>query len=504
MAEFGFLSIVPAILALFLAFTTQHVVLALGVAVMTGMMIITGGNFIDASQMMLVDGPFAQLAKSSNAQIVIVITIISGFIYLVEQSGGMKAFSNMATRYVSNPVKAQLATWCTGIAIFFTDSGNSLILGPMFSPIFEKLKLSREKLAYIIDSTSSPVCVLIPIISWGVYSQGLIENAFENMGQPVDGFTTFIQVIPYQLYALLALASVPIYAVMRKDWGPMAVAEQKARQQLQEKTNTDVEKSAQSELQKSPAISLIMVPLSILLGCIITLFTYNYYQYGGISGPVIRSTLGTSYLIASVSTIAFYGIKNVMSYSQAFNTFVVGMQRIMQIIIILLLAWTLGDICKELGTGSYISSIMSDRLPVFVLPALIFIIGGFISIATGSSWGTFAILIPIVVPIASALGADPLICIGAALSGGMLGDHTSPISDTTILSSMSTGCDHVSHVRTQFPYAILTAVTASIGFMIAEFTRNPWTIFAALVLQIFFIFVMTRRSSSVSTKSIQV
>jgi Na+/H+ antiporter NhaC len=501
MAEFGFLSVVPAILALLLAFTTRHVVLALGVAVITGMMIITGGNFIDASQMMLVDGPFAQLAKSSNAQIVIVITIISGFIYLVEQSGGMKAFSNMATRYVSNPVKAQLATWCTGIAIFFTDSGNSLILGPMFSPIFEKLKLSREKLAFIIDSTSSPVCVLIPIISWGVYSQGLIENAFENMGHPVDGFSTFIQVIPYQLYALLALASVPIYAVMRKDWGPMAAAEQQARVKPQEKVNIETNKS---DLQQSPALSLIMVPLSILLGCIITLFSYNYYQHGGISGSVIRSTLGTSYLISSVSTIVFYGIKNVMSYNQAFNTFLVGMQRIMPILIILLLAWTLGDICKELGTGSYISSIMSDRLPVFVLPALIFIIGGFISIATGSSWGTFAILIPIVVPIASALGADPLICIGAALSGGMLGDHTSPISDTTILSSMSTGCDHVSHVRTQFPYAILTAVTASIGFMVAEFTRNPWTILAALVLQIFFIFVMTRRSSSVSTKSIQV
>ncbi len=195
MADYGLLSIVPAVLALILAFTTRHVVLALGVAVISGMLILTKGHPVDTALMFLSDGPFTQLASGSNAQIIIVITIISGFIYLVEQSGGMAAFSSMATRYVSSPLKAQLATWATGIGIFFTDSGNSLILGPMFAPIYQKLKLSKEKLAFIIDSTSSPVCVLIPIISWGVYSQGLIENAFDNMGQQVDGFTTFLDTV---------------------------------------------------------------------------------------------------------------------------------------------------------------------------------------------------------------------------------------------------------------------------------------------------------------------
>ncbi|MGF1703241.1 hypothetical protein L4D09_23395 [Photobacterium makurazakiensis] len=491
MADYGLLSIVPAVLALILAFTTRHVVLALGVAVISGMLILTKGHPVDTALMFLTDGPFTQLAQTSNAQIIIVITIISGFIYLVEQSGGMSAFSTMATRYVSSPIKAQLATWATGIGIFFTDSGNSLILGPMFAPIYQKLKLSKEKLAFIIDSTSSPICVLIPIISWGVYSQGLIENAFDNMGQPVDGFSTFLQVIPYQLYALLALFSVPVYAVLKKDWGPMAEAEFKAQQ------STEITaEPANASAVKSASISLILFPLSVLFGSLIVLFTYNYHLHGGISGPVIRATLGTSYLIASITAIAYYAYTKTMTASAAFNTFVAGMQRIMLILIILLLAWTLGDICKSLGTGDYISQVMNDRLPVFLLPALIFIIGSFISVATGSSWGTFAILIPIAVPVASALGADPLICIGAALSGGMLGDHSSPISDTTILSSMSTGCDHVSHVRTQFPYAILTGVTASIGFMVAEITRSPYTIILAGLLQVALIILMVRRQAA--------
>ncbi|MGF1681826.1 Na+/H+ antiporter NhaC family protein [Photobacterium minamisatsumaniensis] len=491
MADYGLLSIVPAVLALILAFTTRHVVLALGVAVISGMLILTKGHPVDTALMFLTDGPFTQLAQTSNAQIIIVITIISGFIYLVEQSGGMSAFSTTATRYVSSPIKAQLATWATGIGIFFTDSGNSLILGPMFAPIYQKLKLSKEKLAFIIDSTSSPICVLIPIISWGVYSQGLIENAFENMGQPVDGFSTFLQVIPYQLYALLALFSVPVYAVLKKDWGPMADAEFKAQQS----TETIIE-PANASAVKSASISLILFPLSVLFGSLIVLFIYNYHLHGGISGPVIRTTLGTSYLIASITAIIYYAYTKTMTASAAFNTFVAGMQRIMLILIILLLAWTLGDICKSLGTGDYISQVMNDRLPVFLLPALIFIIGSFISVATGSSWGTFAILIPIAVPVASALGADPLICIGAALSGGMLGDHSSPISDTTILSSMSTGCDHVSHVRTQFPYAILTGVTASLGFMVAEITRSPYTIILAGLLQVALITLMVRRQAA--------
>ena len=493
MADYGLLSIVPAVLALILAFTTRHVVLALGVAVISGMLILTKGHPVDTALMFLSDGPFTQLASGSNAQIIIVITIISGFIYLVEQSGGMAAFSTMATRYVSSPLKAQLATWATGIGVFFTDSGNSLILGPMFSPIFNKLKMSKEKLAFIIDSTSSPICVLIPIISWGVYSQGLIENAFDNMGQPVDGFATFLQVIPYQLYALLALFSVPVYAVLKKDWGPMAEAEKQARQQAEVSVQ-----QVDNQPVKSGRISLIVLPLAVLFGSLVALFTYNYHLHGTINGPVIRASLGTSYLIASVTAIAYYAYTKTMTASTAFNTFVSGMQRIMLILVILLLAWTLGDICKSLGTGDYISQVMNDRLPVFMLPALIFVIGSFISVATGSSWGTFAILIPIAVPVASALGADPLICIGAALSGGMLGDHSSPISDTTILSSMSTGCDHVSHVRTQFPYAILTGVTASIGFMIAEITRSPYTIVLAAVLQVALIVLMVRRQAAAS------
>ncbi|WP_028116254.1 Na+/H+ antiporter NhaC family protein [Ferrimonas senticii] len=486
MESFGFWAVVPPLLALILAFTTRHVVLSLGVATFTGMLIIHGGQPVDALQGLLVDGPFTQLAQGGNAQIIVVITIISGFIYLVEQSGGMKAFSQLSTRYITSPVKAKLASWLTGLGIFFTDSGNSLILGPMFAPIFDRLRVSREKLAYIIDSTSSPVCVLVPIISWGVYSQGLIENAFTNLGQKVDGFTVFLQVIPYQLYPLLALAAIPMYALLNQDWGPMAEAQRAAKEAQQ--------RQLQSQQQQAAVdISLVLLPLAALFGTLICLFIYNYGVQGKINGPVIRMSLGSSYVVATLVAMVLYWRKRVMTPSQSFNTFLAGMQRITLILVILLLAWTLGSICKTLGTGDYISQLLDGRLPIFLVPSLVFVIGAFVSVATGSSWGTFALLIPITVPVAVTLGADPLVCIGAALSGGLLGDHASPISDTTILSSMATGCDHGSHVRTQFPYAILTGVAACIGFMVAQLTQNPWTVLLALLLQFGLIVVMTRR-----------
>ncbi|MDA9557730.1 hypothetical protein N9R79_09575 [Vibrio sp.] len=499
MESYGWLSVVPPVLALILAFTTRHVVLALGVAVLSGMLILTGGNPVDTALMFLKDGPFAQLSSASQSQIIIVITVISGFIYLVETSGGMAAFSRVATKYVSSPLKAQLSTWASGIAIFFTDSGNSLILGPVFSPIYDKLKLSREKLAYIIDSTSSPICVLIPIISWGVYSQGLIEKAYENMGQKVDGFSVFLEVIPYQIYPILALLSVPIYAFLRKDWGPMLETEKAAQARIE----SEEIKQVQQDENKAISMKLVLLPLGVLFTCIVTLFAYNYNLHGKINGPIIRSTLGTSYLLASVFAIAYYAWAKVMTATTAFNNFVAGTQKIMIILMILLLAWTLGDICKALGTGPYISQIMSDSVPIFLLPVIIFIVGGFISVATGSSWGTFAILIPIVVPVATALGADPVIAVGAALSGGLFGDHTSPISDTTILSSMSTECEHASHVRTQFPYAILTGVATSIGFMIAELTRNPYTVFIAVAIQVTLIVIMIRKHNQTIVQPIQ-
>ena len=476
--------------ALILALTTRHVILSLGVAVCCGSLIVKSGHPIDALLGLLRDGVFLQLAKPSNAQIIIVITLISGFVYLLEQSGGLKVFSVLATRYVAGPLQAQILTWATGLGIFFTDSGNALILGPMFSPIYDRLKVSREKLAYIIDSTASPTCVLVPIISWGVYIQGLTETAFKNQGRTVDGFATFLEVIPYQFYPWLALLSVPIYAVLKKDWGPMAKAEAKART-----TNVE-EPTAEENVEKEPAPaeldwSLTLLPLGVLFLSIIFFFVYGYHNTGELSGSVIRTALGTSYLVAAVVAGLWYRSRAVLTLTESFQHHMQGMQRILPILLVLLLAWTFADLCKVLGTGPYLGQLLTDALPIAVLPSLIFLLGAVISVSTGSSWGTFAILIPIAVPISLEMGASPLVCLGAAISGGLLGDHCSPISDTTILSSMATGCVHARHVSTQFPYALLTAGATCIGFIIAEITRSPMSLVAAFLIQLALILLAT-------------
>jgi Na+/H+ antiporter NhaC len=478
------LAIAPSLLALVMAFTTRRVILSLFSAVALGFFILNGYQPLATSIAIFEQGIFQQL-EGSNAQIVIVITVISGFIYLLEASSTMRAFSTLMGSRVRSAAKLKLSTLASGIVIFFTDSGNSLILGPVYRPVYDKLKICREKLAYIIDSTSSPVCVLIPIISWGAYSMGLMEQAYANEGIDKDGFTAFREVWLYQLYPLLTLGGVAFVAWFNVYLGSMAKAQRSLLAgELHYDDTTTADEALSPQLQRYGA-RIVVAALGTLFVSMLILFTLFVSQQGGLSGPTIRVTLALSYTTATLVTIVALSRLGLFSFSQSSASFFSGMGKIMPILCILVLAWTLSDVLTELETGAAIAALLQAiNFPTWMLASMIFLIGAGLSLATGSSWGTFALVIPIVVPIAAALDASIPICLGAALSGGLFGDQTSPISDTTVLSSMSSGVNHMAHVETQFPYALLTAAFAFTGFIVASLTLGAAPAYLPVVLML--------------------
>ncbi len=471
------LSIVPPLLALVLAIATRNVVLSLSVGVLLGMTIAAGFDPLAGLLDFFDKGVMAQLADAANSQVVILIVVIGGFVHLLDRSGGMASFARTMTRYVDTPAKAQLSVWATGMGIFFTDSGNSLILGPLFRPIFAGLRISREKLAFIIDSTSSPVCVLVPVISWGVYIMSLMEKPFDTLSIDATPLQAHLRALPYQLYPLAALATVPLMAAMGREWGPMARAQAKAEAEAQDVAEEVTDDGPQASGRA------IWLPLATVFAVLTALFVGFWVQLGTLPGAKVRLSLLIAYLAGTIVCGWLLSREQVMTARESFRAFLRGMGNMVFIVLILLLAWSLGDVCQMLHTGPFVAQIFDHGLPPGVLPALVFALGAVFSLSTGSSWGTFALLMPIAIPVAHEAGAPLYVTIAAVLSGGIFGDHCSPVSDTTILSSMATGCAHADHVNTQLAYAMITGGSALIGFLIAGLTGAVWTIAVVLVLQ---------------------
>lgn len=483
----SFLSVVPPLLALGLAVVTRNVLLSLSLGVLLGMTIVDGFNPVAGFVDFFERGVLLQLTERSNAEVVIIIMVIGGFVQLVDRSGGMASFARQMTRVVDTPFKAQIAVWITGLSIFFTDSGNSLILGPMFRPIFGGLRICREKLAFIIDSTSSPVCVLVPMISWGVYIMSLLEQSFAPLSIDEDPLHACLRALPFQYYPLLALMTVPLLAATGREWGPMARAQQR---ELERTRTTDSEEALDGANHASSWA--VILPMATMLVVLFALFGAFFAQVGSLPGAKVRLSLLLAYLAAAAVCAVLLKREGVMASSESFRTFVQGMGKMVLIVLILLLAWTLGDVCELLGTGSYVARAFDSILSPGLLPALVFVLGAVFSLSTGSSWGTFALMLPIAIPVAHEAGAPLFVTIAAALSGGVFGDHCSPVSDTTILSSMATGCAHADHVNTQLVYASVTGTSALVGFLVAGLTGSVWALAAAVVLQVTVTLVVTR------------
>lgn len=444
--------ILPAFISLVFAIWKRKILLSLLLGNSVGFVLLHGVT----APLEFVKSLFQQLIAPSHYQVLIIMFIISGFVELLDRSGGANAFASKLTKWIDTKSKAMLGTMVTGVLIFFTDSGNSLILGPLYRPIYDKLEICREKLAYILDSTSSPVCILIPFISWGLYIMGLMESSFTKLGIDKDPFTTFIELYPYQFYPLITLLFGFTIAVWGKDFGVMKKYQ----------NNINKKEIAKDLIDKGTKVRFVLMPLGFLLFIMASGFGLIFFMNGKISGIALRSTLITAYTSATLFLSYQLVSHRILKGSEAKVTVLTGMKKMLSVSLILLLAWLLSEVCFELKTSDAIKSLLSGNISAKYLPAIIFIVAIIASFATGSSWGTMAIIMPLAIGLAHSMEAHLLLTIASVLSGSLFGDHTSPISDTTLLASMASECEHIDHVKSQMGYAVIPGGISLLLFLI--------------------------------------
>ncbi len=494
--NYGILSLIPPLVAVVLAIKSKNVIFSLFCGGFAGALILCTGNPFAAVKSMIGDYFFIQLTDSYNAGVIVLVVFIGGFIKLMEKSGGAQAFAKGVHKVINTKLKAQICAWLGGILIFFSDLGTPLLVGPVFRPLFDKLKLSREKLAWILDSTSSPVAILIPFIGWGVYIMGLIQNEFTNLGVTESDYTTFVNAIPFQIYAILAILMIPLVAITKKDFSQMKKAELRAQQnpipeEMKDTYVPEVDEKGYS-LGNARPIMVVLPIITVFVVLFVNLVPLGF-PFQKVDGNIFRIALTMGYFLAAVLLMAMIYLFKVKNIHDTFKIYVDGMKGMTDVAITLVLAWSLGTMISNLGTAEFIINILeSANFITALIPAFIFLFGTFVSFSTGSSWGTFAIMMPLAIPMAQAFAIPYEICVGAVLSGGLFGDHCSPISDTTILSSTGAECDLVEHVKTQLPYACINGTIAFLAFILAGITKSPLCVAVAVVVLVICMFVWNK------------
>ena len=455
--EYGILSIAIPLLTIFLAIITKDVIVSLIGGIFTGLFVLNGYNPLEAFTA-LFDGIIDLLAKGWIAKTLLFSLMIGAVISLLSASGAVERFVawlGTKAQKIDSAKGAMLLAYFIGVIIFIESSITSLIAGTVSKPLCDKNGVSREKLAYICDSTSAPICSLIPLNAWGALLLGLIATAIDKEVISGDGVSLLIDSIPYNFYALFTLFIVLIVIFLDKDIGAMKHAVAKPYN-IVEKTYS-----------KTPSPFAMLLPIVVMVISV----PMGLYLTGG--GDIFKGSGSTSVYYAIIVTLLFmyvyYVSTKMLSHKEYFKYFYEGLGNMIPVMLILMFALFIGKVIGDLGTAKYLAHLLSGNIPPAFTPLLIFIVASITAFSTGTSWGTFSIMMPI----ALALGADmdlhiPLV-IGAVISGGIFGDHSSPISDTTIISSMAAGCDHAEHVRTQIPYALIGGVLAGISFLIAGF-----------------------------------
>ena len=493
--RFGLLTLIPPIVAIVLAFITKNVVISLFIGILSGSFLIslTGYNVFYALIQAFLDfvtRALNSLADPWNAGIILQVLAIGGVINLVGKMGGAKAIAEALAKKAKTARSTQLITWLLGLFVFFDDYANSLIVGPIMRPVADKMKISRERLAFIIDATAAPVAGLAIISTWIGLEVSLIGEGFNQIGVEASGFGVFLQTIPYRFYNILILAFIIITAVTLKEFGPMRKAEIAARKRNKDIVEEIAASSSQmDELEPKEGVELsiwnAIIPIGTLIISALVAFYYSGYSsimggdnvalqqimtnspmsFAGImeafSAADASVALFQSALFASVVTIIMAVSKKIFTLSEAIETWVDGMKGLIITGVILILAWSLGSVIKELGTAYYLVEALQGAIPAFLLPSLIFVLGAVISFSTGTAYGTMSILMPLAIPLAHSINPEMsfiVVCTSAVLTGAIFGDHCSPISDTTILSSMGAGCNHINHVNTQIWYSLFVAV----------------------------------------------
>lgn len=468
MSDPSWYSVLPPILAIILAIWTKQVILSLFAGIWMGFTLLSGFNPVTGVTAGL-DGIVNVFSDPGDTRVLIFTLIIGSLIATIEHSGGVRGFVHFleSRRWVHNGFRAQILAWATGLVIFIESNITLLVAGSVSRPLFDRYKVSREKLAYLIDATSAPVCVMIPLNAWGAVIIGLVAST--GIENPL---ATFIESIPYNFYAIIAIILSAVVIWKNINIGPMKKAE--ARTQAGEVLWPDatpmVDISAEQVEDapgEIPSAWLMVLPIVAM----ILMMPVGLYITG--DGNIIEGS-GSVSILWSVSfalLVSWIMIlsKGTSTVNELMRIFMKGAGGLLPIATILLLALALGDVANLLGTGLYVATAVGDSIPTPLLAPLIFLTSAFIAFSVGSSWGTFAIMIPIAIPIATTLGLPVPLLLGAAISGAIFGDHASPISDTTVVASMASATDHIDHVRTQLPYALIAAAFATVAFFIFSF-----------------------------------
>lgn len=509
----GWLTLIPPILAILLAFVTKNVVLSLFVGIFSGSIIIQfsmGENMLMAlinGFTAIVDYILGSLADPWNAGIILQVMTIGGLIALITSMGGAQAVAESLAKKAKGPVSTQLITWALGVLIFFDDYANALIVGPIMRPVSDKVNISRERLAFLIDATAAPIAGIALVSTWIGYEVGLINDAYQSIGENVNAYGIFLETIPYRFYNILMLFFVVVTSLTLREFGPMKKAQERARNTglliAEDSEIESGEEEQESMVSENTSIMNALVPIGSLI-----LFSFiGFYMNGRsaiLSGDnaalaqsisnapfsfsTIRETFGASdasvvlfqaALISSIIALVMGVSQEIFNFSKGIEIWINGMKTLMITGVVLLLAWSLSSVMNELGTADYLVSLLGDTMPSVLLPTVIFLLGAIISFSTGTSYGTMGILMPLAIPLATAMRPeDPQFVImsaGAVLTGAIFGDHSSPISDTTILSSMGAGSNLLDHVKTQIPYAVsVGGISILFGYLPVAVGLSIW------------------------------
>lgn len=522
MEHFGMWGIIPPLLTITLAFVTKDVIVSLFLGILSGCVIAAGGN--PALALMNATDLFAaSLSDGWNIRIFLFCALLGALVGMLSKTGSAQAFGTWVSKKLKTRTGSQFVTFLFGIIVFIDDYFNSLTVGTVMRSINDKNKVSRAKLAYILDSTAAPVCILAPVSSWVVTVMSIVRDAegFDKLG--ISDLEFFIRAVPYNLYALTTLLMVACIIFFKRDFGPMRASELSAQKTgvlwNEEKYGVISGDIKEEKTVRAKAVDMLF-PIVLLIVCALVFFPLVTYL-NAVDGENISSLMqamhsmslreafintDSSYalfyaiIFTLVFTYVYYLARRLMNLKEASQAVRDGIKSMIPALIILVMAWSIGTVIRSspsdggLGLGRYLSeAVVGSGFPLWIIPAVVFVLSAVIAFATGTSWGTFGIMIPLVMPIVVGLiqgqGQNPaeslnsvFICISAVLGGAVFGDHASPISDTTILSSTGASCPHLEHVATQMPYALFAALCSFAGFIAGGIFMNPLASWAAVLI----------------------
>lgn len=494
-------SLFPPVIAIGLALITKEVYSSLFVGILSGGIIYavaSGTGFEGTFKAVVQDGLITNLSNAYNVGILVFLVVLGIIVVLMNKAGGSRAYGEWAAAHIKSRRGVALSTFFLGVLIFVDDYFNCLTVGSVMRPITDKHNISRSKLAYLIDSTAAPICIIAPISSWAAAVSGTVEG--------VNGISLFINTIPYNLYAFLTILMVIFISVSDTDYGPMKIHEDNAKNgDIFTTQNNTYEQDAQPVTERGRVIDLILPVAVLIVFCVVgMIYTGGFFSGTDFVTAFANCDAAYGLSLGSISAliviIAYYMFRRVLKFNECKDSIAAGFKQMVPAILILTFAWTLKTMTNHLEAGAFVSGVVQSATALSVLlPVILFVVAIGLAFATGTSWGTFGILIPIVTSVfeaelanVSQTGEIPsmvIICISACLAGAVCGDHCSPISDTTIMASTGAQCDHVNHVSTQLPYALTVAAVCVVGYLLSGFVHNVFIVLGfslALMLAVLF------------------